>query len=187
MAKDRRSRDQKRKQKLARKRKSSSNNNSLKYTGNKYQTEATAFLWKDTEVGIYQAYVISDRKLFDDTVVEAITTLIKQLRSRSEPLFAETATIEYQPGCEEQLVIDCIRTSWTAAYFDDLSRPSRNQCIGVLRSLLASIDRWRDHGRSSKGYLRYLTDFVTRQLGVRVEEVGPGPDEEMHSQRIAAG
>ena len=65
-------RDQKRKQKLA---KRAEREPIQPYTGNKYKTERYVEALMQAEVGIYEAYVISDRRLTDRQVVEGCYVL----------------------------------------------------------------------------------------------------------------
>jgi len=68
-----RKRDRKRKKKLAEKQRKAYFAESLAYMGSKYQTEELMPTWVHTEVGIYETYVMTDRKLLDKTVFSAIS------------------------------------------------------------------------------------------------------------------
>ena len=73
----------------------------------------------------------------------------------------------YRQGEEEKLVIDHIRSR----YFDLFRTepdPGRDALVGVLRSLLASIDAHSSINPQSRGYLEFLEDFLAR-AGVRIE------------------
>ena len=71
MAKDKRTRDQKRKAKLAKERQQSGRSNSLSYMGDKYKTKKLVPTLMNAEIGIYESYVMADRKLLDQTVSPA--------------------------------------------------------------------------------------------------------------------
>src|SRR5438270_169153 len=78
--KNRLSRDQKRKAKLAKQAKKASPANSLAITGNRYKTEELLPVVMRTEVGIYEAYVMTGRTLTDHQVASALTKLVLQMR-----------------------------------------------------------------------------------------------------------
>ena len=170
MAKDRRSRDQKRKQKLAKRKQKNRPVNSLAYTGNKYRTDDLVRFLLQTEVGIYETYVMSDREIHDLTVVSALEKLIKQLRLGPLPDFEMKDAIDVVAGHEEDLVILNIRNRWEL-YFVDHHSPSREKIVGVLRTILGSIEIRRSRNRLSQSYLQYIERFLTRELGVSVEQV----------------
>ena len=66
---------------LAEKKRKASLAESLAYLGSKYKTDELMPTWMHTEVGIYEAYVMTDRKLLDETVFSSIETLIGQMRA----------------------------------------------------------------------------------------------------------
>ena len=85
MAKDRRSRDQKRKAKLAKKNSTSRQSVSLAYMGAKFKIDELIPTWMNAEIGIYESYVMTDRNLLDHTVVAALEKLIRQMRAAALP------------------------------------------------------------------------------------------------------
>src|SRR5216684_4325077 len=80
--KSRLSRDQKRQQKLAKRDRRASADSSLAYTGNRYKTVELVKPLFETEMGIYEAFVVSGRELTDDDVEEELEELIDALRER---------------------------------------------------------------------------------------------------------
>ena len=54
---------------------------SLAYMGDKFKTDDLIPTWMNTEVDIYESYVMTDRKLLDKTAVTALEMLIKQMRA----------------------------------------------------------------------------------------------------------
>jgi len=56
---------------------------SLAYTGNKYRTEALVRVHFLTEVGIYESFVMTDRKLTDYTVGSALEQLIRRAKTNN--------------------------------------------------------------------------------------------------------
>ena len=172
MAKDRRTRDQKRKKKLEERKQKARQTGSLAYLGAKYQTQELAQTWMHTEIGIYETYVITDRQLLDQTVVSALESLIRQIRTGTLPRHETKPEIEYAVGREEDLVIENIRANWER-HFANESKPSRDKLIGVLRSILGSIEKVRAPGPRSQSYMRHIEGFLTKKLGVSVKPYSP--------------
>ena len=183
MAKDRRSRDQKRKNKLAKRNRKARQSMSLAYMGEKYKTDELVRVWMQTEIGIYETFVITDRKLLDQTVVTSLEKLIMRLRAGTLPPLTDEAVIDYEVGQEEDLVIENIRRRWEL-YFEDEWRPLRDKLIGVLRTILGSIETMRSPSPRSQSYMRHIAGFLTKKLGVSVKKVSadmqplPEPEED---------
>jgi len=183
VAKDRRSRDQKRKDKLAKRSRKARLSVSLAYMGEKYKTDELIPVWMQTETGIYETFVMTDRKLLDQTVVTALEMLVKQMRAETLPPLSDTAEIHYEVGQEEDLVIENIRRRWEV-YFEDEGRLSKDKLIGVLRTILGSIEKVRSPGPRSQSYMRHIAGFLTKKLGVSVKRVSadmqplPEPEED---------
>lgn len=181
--KDRRSRDQKRKDKLTKKSRKDRQDVSLAYMGEKYKTTELMPVWMQTEVGIYEAFVMTDHKLLDQTVASALEKLILQLRAGTLPPLTDDAAIQYSVGEEHVLVIENIRRRWQL-HFEKAWRPSKDKLIGVLRTILGSIEKMRSPGPRSQSYLRYVAGFLTKKLGGSVERVSadrqqlPKPDDD---------
>ena len=81
MSKDRKRDRKRRKKQLAEKKRKAYFAEPLVYMGSKYQTEELMPTWLHTEVGIYETYIMTHRKLLDDTVFSSIEALIRQLRA----------------------------------------------------------------------------------------------------------
>ena len=169
MAKDRRSKDQKRKAQLAKKAQKARKKESAAYLGEKYKTEELIPLWMEAEIGIYEAYVITDRKLLDSDAATALETLVEQMRTGTLPSLSDDAELHYQAGKEADLVMTNIRHRW-AAYFEANWRPPQDQRIGVLRTILGSIEKVRSFGPRSQSYMHHIAGFLTKKLGVKVEQ-----------------
>lgn len=170
MAKDRRSRDQKRRDKLANKRRQEPNSGSLAYMGEKFKTDELIPTWMHAEIGIYESFVMTDRKLLDQTVVTALETLIRQMRAGTLSPLSETAKFQYEVGQEVDLVVWNVRRNWEA-HFASEWEPTKDQRIGVLRTILGSIEKMRTPGPRSQSYLHHIAGFLTKKLGVSVEPV----------------
>jgi hypothetical protein len=184
MSKDRKRERKRKKKKLAEKKRKAYLAESLAYMGSKYQTEELMPTWMHTEVGIYETYVMTDRKLLDETVFSSIEALIRQLRAGTLPPFPDTDEIHYEVGREEDLLIENIRRSW-ANRFTTESKPSKDKLIGVLRSILGSIKKVKSPGPRSQSYLQHITGFLTKKLGVSVKALSadqkplPEPEEDV--------
>ena len=168
MAKDRRSRDQKRKDKLAKKQRGLRKSTSLAYMGDKFRSDELIPTLMHAEIGIYESYVMTGRRLLDQTVATAVEKLIRQMRTGSLPVDPDPAEIHYETGQEEDLVIGNIVRNW-AIHFQSEWRPSRDQRIGVLRTILGSIETMRAPSPRSQSYMHHIAGFLTKQLGVKVE------------------
>lgn len=179
MAKE--SRDQRRKKKLAEERRKARQNHSSAYLGEKYKTDELIPTWMHAEIGIYQAYVMSGRKLLDQTVVDALERLIGMMRTGPLPP-PETGEIHYEVGREDDLVIENVRRSW-ADHFAAERRPPKDDLIGVLRTILGSIQKVKAPGPRSQSYMHHIAGFLTKKLGISVRAVSadlkplPGPKE----------
>lgn len=181
MAKDKRTRDQKRKAKLAKERQQAGKSNSLAYMGSKYKTDELMQTWMNAEIGIYESYVMTDRKLLDQTVRNSLETLIKKMRAGTLPPLSDTAEVSYKVEQEEDLVIANIRRNWSR-HFATEWRPSKVERIGVLRTILGSVEKMRSPGPRSQSYMHHIAGFLTKKLGVKVEafsgDMTPMPEPE---------
>lgn len=176
------SHDQKRKQKLAKRSRREPQQQSLAYSGNRYKSADYVEPLFQAEKGIFQVYVISDRQITDDDVEEGLEGLIESLRARpAAELIYEIEPAEGQP--REASISSLILSEW-GGLLDDRKLPARDDLIGILRTILGSIETWRSKSASSRGYLNYLEGFMLK-LGyqVRVQDAEgrpmpePPPDE----------
>ena len=168
---DRLSRDQKRKAKLKKRSERTHKHESLAYAGKKYKTDEYAPLFYRTEVGIYESYVMCDRELTDDEVEAAIERMVIQMREGPLPPLPETDVITITEGGEEDLVITNIRRNWQIMAEEE-TLPGQDDLIGMLRTILNSIQIWRSQSLHSRGYLRYVEGFM-KKLGVSVRKATP--------------
>ena len=164
------SHDQRRKKKLAEERRKARQNQSMAYMGERYKTDNLIPTWMHTEIGIYQTYIMSDRKLLDQTVVLALEKLIGMMRAGPLPPLPETAEIHYEVGREEDFVIESIRRSW-ATHFATEWKPGKDDLIGVIRTILGSIEKVRSPGPKSQAYMHHIAGFLTKKLGISVKAV----------------
>lgn len=166
---DRRSRDQKRKAKLKKRAQRSTGHESLAYHGKKYRTAEYVPLMARTETGIYESYVMTDRALTDDEVEAALEELITRMRGGPLPPLDDTRAVTVTGEGSEDLVAWNVRRNW-----QDMAErqplPAREDLIGVLRTILHSLEIWRSQSMHSQGYLRYLEGFL-KKAGVEVRQV----------------
>ncbi len=108
---DRRSRDQKRKDKLKKRTERSHKHESLAYHGTKYQAAEFVPFLMDTETSLYETYVITERALTDDQVESALERLVLELRKGPLPQLPgnDGLTRDEEEGEEELIVQNLIR------------------------------------------------------------------------------
>ena len=148
---------------------------SLAYKGNKYKNEKYLPLIFQTEAGIYESFVMQDHKLTDHDVRRCLEELIRGIRSGKEQI----STLPDNAGSDpEENVPDFltwnIRLQWQD-YLEKYDPPARDDAIGVLRTIMSSIETWGTIDPESRGYLRYLSGFMGK-LGIHCKKV-PGDAE----------
>jgi hypothetical protein len=144
---------------------------SLAYRGNKYRTQELIETLYRAEVGIYESFVMTERKLTDHAVESALENLVLQMRRAPLADLEDTSVVDYVVGEEADLVIWNVRRNWQDLY-ETKPRPSRDSQIGVLRTILGSVDVWKSVSPNSRGYLRYLEGFL-QKMGISIEAYSP--------------
>jgi hypothetical protein len=170
--KDRRKLEKKRRKEQKRNRRKPA---ALAYHGSKYRNEKYVPLVFQTEAGIYEAFVMEDRKLTDHDVRRCLEELIRGFRSGREQ-FAAAPDIG---GCDREAADDerdapdfltwNIRQHWQF-YLEKHDPPARDDVVGVLRTILGCIETWGTMNPESRGYLHFLQDFMG-EAGVHCEKV----------------
>lgn len=122
--------------------------------------------WLATETAIYETHVLANRKLIDQTVITAIERLVRQMRAG--PLEALPDRVVFDRSNVEEFLITNIRRNW-AERFSPLDRPTKDELIGVLRSILYSIQVNMTPGPRSQGYVHYIERFLSEKIGVQVQ------------------
>ena len=136
----------------------------LAYHGRKYQTEALMPLLFATEGAIYEAFVLSQRTLTDHDVREALEQLVLQVRKGQIDL-------ERAPQRLEGELRDIIKLNILMRWHDSLENsphPGRDNLIGILRTVIGSVENHATISRSSREYLKFIEGFM-RKAGVHVE------------------
>ncbi len=175
--------EQRRKKKRAEQKRKARQVESMAYLGEKYKKDKFIPTWMHTEIGIYQTYVMSDRKLCDHIVSAALENLIRQMRAGALPPLPEGSDVHYEVGCEEDLLIENVRRCWRDCFATEW-QPPKDDLIGVLRTILSSIQKVKTPGTQSQSYLKHIAGFLTKQLGVSVQRFSadyeslPTPDED---------
>jgi hypothetical protein len=143
---------------------------SLAYHGNKYKKEELIPVHLATERGIYETDVILDRTLTDRQVKAALETLIARLRSGTVPGFDPDKPLQSTEGEPTELLI-LNMTRNIQDLFGTALGPGRDTLIGVLRTILGSIEFWTTAvDPTSRGYLHYLQGFLAK-MGVTTRKV----------------
>jgi hypothetical protein len=160
MAKKKLSRAQKRKKKLQ-KRKSKQLHRSLAYYGNKYKGERHVMALMRAETGILETYVMSHRELTDRQVEVALTRLIGDLRRDGYQPAEHRDMVTVEPETYMDLVIWSIRRNWDDL-FHEQPRHSGAELVGILRTILGSLETWSTPSPESRGYLNYIEGFLAQ-------------------------
>jgi hypothetical protein len=165
--KSRQSHAQKRKQKLAKRNRRQAPEATLPYTGNKYKSPHFVEPLFETEQGIFEAFVVSGRTMTDNAVEEELQGLIDELRQSpvAELIYRESAEDGEPTGWVAPMVLQHWRR-----LLESRGLPARDDLIGILRTILGSLDVWRSKSASSRGYLNYLEGFMGK-MGVSMKLV----------------
>ena len=189
--KKQREKDKKRKAKQQRNLRSKKKE-SLAYSGMKYKTEELVPFIFITENAIHEAFVISRRVFTDHDVRKALETMIGGIRQNRLSVSKETgmeAKRRQSAGNADQLIACNILFHWRM-FFKTKYRPGRDKLVGVLRTILGSIDVWGSVNPKSRGYLEYIEDFLGRVVAntreVSKEELAEyGTSESVSAEEIA--
>jgi|GEM_PF-769831 len=153
----------------------------LAYRGDKYKTEKYVEFMLRTEVGVFEAFLIADRELTDHDVRRGLEDLIRRIRSHTLTLgegkeheAASDKPRELRVRANEDLVVQMICGNWKQLA-EEQPLPGQDGMVGVLRTILGSIEVWSTPSPTSRGYLNYLEGFL-EQAGVSVR-VTQGPSE----------
>jgi len=136
------------------------------YTGQKYRRAELVPLHMATERGILEAYVITDRSCTDDDVCRVLAGLVQDVRAGQLRDLTDYSPAERTTFGIDELMAARIYDNWQLLFARE-GAPDRNTLVGVLRTILGSVDVWRTPGRNSQGYLEYLEDFLG-EIGVSV-------------------
>jgi hypothetical protein len=145
---------------------------SLAYSGMKYKTDELVPFIFATERAIHEAFVITRRDFTDHDVRKALEIMIGRIR-QNRLLPGERTGSEAERGQNAgnaaEFIVCNILFHWRT-FFQTQSHLCRDKIVGVLRTILGSIDVWGNVSPKSRGYLEYIEDFLG-QLGTEVRQV----------------
>src|SRR5262249_4251467 len=130
------SRDQKRRQKLAKRARPSSS--VQPYEGNKYRSDRWVPVILETEIGILESYKLTNEALTDWQVNAALEYLVRQLRGGHVEPPKGNPQVEAEQGRREDLVASRIKDRWFHL-FQEHPRPAPGDLAGCLRTIMSSI------------------------------------------------
>jgi hypothetical protein len=176
--KNRQSKDQKRKAKLAAeaRRSRAREGQALPYAGEKWRKDEFLPLVSEAEVAIHEADVLTGRKLTDPQVKAALERLVAQLRADTLPPPEELDHFRYTAGEEVELIAGNVLRHW-AILFERHQPFAQEDQVGVLRTLLNSINTWSSRAPGSRGYLSFVAGFL-RKAGVNITVDGAAAEED---------
>lgn len=121
----------------------------------KYRAEEYAPIYLAAERGVWESDVLLDQALNDDDVRWAIETLATEL------VMDVTPSPEARGPRDEKrdVITGRVRRNWSEL-FGGRRPPGHEDLIGVLGTLLASVESWRDPAEDARGYLRHLGDLM---------------------------
>lgn len=155
------SRDQKRKQKLARR---ASAQPSRPSSAARFRTEKYIKALMRAEVGIHETDVSLGRKLTDREVEASLHELIQELRAAPERPDEQVKAV-----ADRDLVAWNIKRNWQDL-FSTQPRHGNAELAGILGLILESLSTWSRSGNGPRAYLNYIDGFLGR-IGVQVRAV----------------
>ncbi len=163
----------------------------LAYHGNKYKTKELILCLHRAEVGVYESFVMLDRRITDHQVKSALERLVLQLRQGSPVEQQEGEVLHASSDRPEEFILWNIHRNWQDL-FEKEPRPSRDALVGVLRTILGSVETWSSVSPTSRGYLSFLEGFM-HKTGVSVQKCGPDfepepePEEDEEEELFSLG
>ncbi len=148
---------------------------SLAYRGREYRTERHLPWLFQAELAIYEAFVMSDRSLTDHEVAASLEKMIAKLRR--ELIRDQTGPDASQPEDEPQakevpldMVTWNIEQRWKTMAVSHSPPGGRNGQIGMLRTILGSVENHKTADADSRGYLAFITAFMVK-AGIKVRKI----------------
>lgn len=158
--------ERKRKEKELQKRQKMLARQPLAIATDQFRKPRLAPVWLHTETAIFEIYIATSKGISDQTVIAAIERLIRQMQAGPLPPLEVESSLVHRPGQEEDLIIENIRRRW-APLLEAENRPSKDDFIGVLRSMLGTINQQKSPLPHSVGYLRYIGAFLEDKIGIK--------------------
>jgi hypothetical protein len=111
-------------------------------------------------LAIYETIIASNRTLTNEQVGQALIRLVRELRKGEPgPSPDSTMKMDFAAGREVDYVIWNIRRHWRML-FQDIDPVSASDLIGILRTLLHSLELRVWLTGSSHGYVAFLEEFM---------------------------
>lgn len=137
----------------------------LAYHGNKYRTDALVMPLMETETSILEAFIVLDRNLTDHDVGRALVRLIDLVRRGN--MLAENRPLSIAADDPSAAVVQLVCLKWQAM---GERLPGRNNLVGILRTILGSVENHQTVKPASQNYLNFVEGFLAK-LGVQVQLV----------------
>jgi hypothetical protein len=102
--------------------------------------------------------------------------MVHDLRGSGLGPFDPDAKVIWVQGNEPDLIVNMIRLNWHERFLT-FAHPGNETLVGVLRTLLNSIETFTTPAPTSRGYLNYVTGFL-RKMGIRAELQGAEKEED---------
>jgi hypothetical protein len=130
------------------------------YSGRKYQAERWVPHVYQTELAIYETIQLSGERLTNVQVRKALVHLIQQLRKGLPAALPEGELLPpFASGREDVFLVANIRRHWRIL-FHEHGPTNRTDLIGILRTLLYSIDAHASPVSPHRGYIDFLKSFM---------------------------
>jgi hypothetical protein len=166
---ERKSRDQKRKAKLADRSRKQAKNTPLEFEGKTYQKPEWVQHVYRTELGVYLVLQMSGKRLTNPQVEAAFVWLIEHLRGGGPALLPEdTPDVPFEAGRETDCVVWSIRRQW-GELFAEAGPVATEHLVGILRTLLYSIKAHAWNTGPNRGYVEFLDGFLGRGIVPRIQ------------------
>jgi len=131
----------------------------LPYHGSKYRTDDLVPFHCSVELSIHEVDVMTDKGLTDATVQSALKRMVLQIRRDALPPLRNTRAYDCDAGDLEDLIIWNIRSRLEES-FNRFGHLGRDTLIGVLRSVLGSVETRAAMRPGARAYLRFLEGFI---------------------------
>jgi len=150
------------------------------YSGHKYQQPAWVHAVFATEKAIYEIVMLSQRRLTNDHCKAAFERLIRMLHTAEQPELLpqdnrDRYVLDLTDDLPEALAV-MIRREW-GFHVANYHPVAKADWIGILRTLLHSLEAHAWNTGPLKGYLHYLEGFMRGRLGMEVVVVN-GPSQQ---------
>jgi hypothetical protein len=159
--------ERKRKEKELQKRQKMLARQPLAIDTDQFKKPRLAQVWLQTETAILEVYIATSKDISDQTVIAAIERLVRQMQAGPLPPLEVETHLAWKMGQEEDLIIENIRRRWVPL-LEAENRPSKEDFIGVLRSILGTINLQKSPLPHSVGYLRYIGSFLEDKVGLKI-------------------